>query len=82
MDINFSDVIISAKVLCHMSYYITICTAHIEWCQAGPRALLHALHHYTLQAKIILADFNLEVTTPTTKPPNLISHQTFRLYGI
>ena len=48
---------------------------------AGPRVLLHALHHYALQAKIILVNFNLAVSTPTAKPPNLIPHQLFRLYG-
>ena len=47
---------------------------------AGPRVLLHALHHYALQAKIILADFNLAVSTPTAKPPNLIPHQLLWLY--
>ena len=35
-----------------------------------------------LQAKIILADFNLAVSTQTAKPPNLIPHQIFRLYGM
>ena len=33
-------------------------------------------------AEIILADFNLAVSTPTAKPPNLNPHQIFRLYGI
>ena len=46
----------------------------------GPRALLHALHHYASQ-KIILADFNLAVSTPTAKPPNLNPCQIFQLYG-
>ena len=32
-------------------------------------------------ANIILADFNLAVSTPTTKPPNLNPRQIFRLYG-
>ena len=35
------------------------------------RALLHALHHYALRAKIILTDFNLAVLTQTAKTPNL-----------
>ena len=48
---------------------------------AGPR-LLHALCHYMLQAEIILADFNLGVSNPTTKPPNLIPSQIYWLYGI
>ena len=34
-----------------------------------------------LQVKIILADFNLAVSTQTTKPPNLIPRQFFQLYG-
>ena len=32
-------------------------------------------------AKIILADFNLVVSTPTAKPPNLNPCQIFRVYG-
>ena len=44
--------------------------------------LLHALHHYALQAEIILADFNLAVSTQTDKPPNLIPHQIFWLYSM
>ena len=35
----------------------------------------------TLQEKIILADFNLAVSTKTAKPPYLIPHQIFWLYG-
>ena len=35
----------------------------------------------TLQAEIILVDFNLAVSTQTAKPPNLIPRQIFRLYG-
>ena len=34
-----------------------------------------------LWAKIILADFNLAVSTQTAKPPNLIPRQIFQLYG-
>ena len=30
--------------------------------------------------KIILADFNLAVSTPTAKPPHLIPRQIFQLY--
>ena len=48
-----------------------------------PRALLHTLHHYKLQVKIILAEFfSLAVSTQTAKLPNLISCQIFRLYGM
>ena len=32
--------------------------------------------------EIILADFNLAVSTPTAKPQNLIPRRIFRLYGI
>ena len=53
----------------------------MEGHQSGPRVLLHALRHYTLRAKIILADLNLAVSIPTAKLPNLISHQIFQLYG-
>ena len=34
-----------------------------------------------IQYEIILADFNLEVSTLTDKLPNLIPRQIFRLYG-
>ena len=44
----------------------------------GARALLRAL---CVAYEIILADFNLVVSTTTTKPPNLIPHQIFHLYG-
>ena len=37
---------------------LATCTACVEGHRAGPRALLHALRHYGLQVKIILADFN------------------------
>ena len=40
---------------------VAICTGRVEGHGIGPRALLHALHHYTLQAKILLVDFNLTV---------------------
>ena len=46
---------------------LAICTARIEapgWVE--PRALLHALCHYALQTEIILADFNLVVSTQTS----------------
>ena len=35
-----------------------------------------------LQAKVTLADFNLAVSTPTAKLPNLILCHIFRLYVI
>ena len=31
--------------------------------RVGPRVLLHSLHHYALWAKIMLAEFNLAVST-------------------
>ena len=37
---------------------LAISTAHVEGRHMEPRALLHALCHYALQAKIILVDFN------------------------
>ena len=52
----------------HASAKLATCATHIEGHWVGPRVLLHALHHYSLRVKIILADFNLEVSTPTTKP--------------
>ena len=61
---------------------LAICTARVEGHRVGPRVLLHALRHYALWAKIILVDFNLAVSTPTTKPPYLIPRQIFRRYGI
>ena len=60
---------------------LAICTARVEWHRVGPRALLHALCHYALWAKIILAEFNLAVSVEIAKPPNLIPRQIFRLYG-
>ena len=55
-------------------------------CKGVPRALLHGLRHYVLRAKTVLADFNLvdfnlAVSSPTAKLPNLIPHQIFWLYG-
>ena len=47
---------------------LVICTACVE----GPKK---SYGHGALQAKIILADFNLVVSTPTAKPPKLIPHQ-------
>ena len=46
------------------------------------RELLHALCHYALRVKIILADFNLAVSSPTAKQPNKVPCQIFWLYGI
>ena len=59
---------------------LAICTAHVERRRVEPRVLLHALCHYALQAKIILVDFNLTVSTQTTKPPNLIRPVKFSGY--
>ena len=36
---------------------LAIWTAHVEGYRVGPRALLHALRHYTLRAKTTLTDF-------------------------
>ena len=56
---------------------LAICT-----CEGAPRVLLHALRHYMLRIKMILADFNLAVSSPMAKLPNLISRQIFQLYGM
>lgn len=45
------------------------CTARLEGYQVGPKVLLRALCHYVLPAEIVLADFNLEVSTLTAKLP-------------
>ena len=63
----------------HAGAKLAICTAREEGRWAGPRVLLHALCHYTLWVKIF-ANFNLAVSTPTAKPPNL-GRQIFRLYS-
>ena len=57
-------------------------TAHVEGHQVGPRGPLHAFCHYVLWAKMILVNFNLVVSIPTPKLPNLIPRQIFRLYGM
>ena len=44
-----------------------ICTACAEGNQAGPRCYCIMFGHYVLRAKIILADFDLAFSTPTTK---------------
>ena len=54
---------------------LALFTACVEGRRVEPSALLHALRHYALRAKIILADFNLAVSTQTAKPPNLIPRQ-------
>ena len=62
----------------HASTELATCTAWVEGHRAGPRALLHALHHYTLCVKEYWQIFYLAVLTPTTKPPNSIPHQILR----
>ena len=59
-----------------------MCTAHIEGGRVGLRVLLHALRHYAMWAKIVLADINLAISIPTTKSPNLNPRQIFQLYSI
>ena len=54
-----------------------MCRAHQRAARRS-QVLLHALRHYALRVEII---FNLAVSTQTTKPPNLIPCQFFRLYG-
>ena len=48
----------------------------------GAKCALQHLIRVAGAAKIILADFNLAVSTPIAKPPNLNPCQIFRLYGI
>ena len=63
-------------------YKLAICRAYVEGRRVEPRALLHALRrYYVLRVKIILADFNLAVSTLTAKLPNFIPGQIFRLYS-
>ena len=45
----------------HASAKLVICTTRIVGHRVGPRALLHAVRHHALWAKIKLADFNLAV---------------------
>ena len=45
-------------------------------------AVWYGIGIYTYLRKKNLADFNLAVLTHTTKPPNLIPRQIFRLYGM
>ena len=61
---------------------LAIYTACEKGWRAGPIALQHVLCLTCCAAKIILANFNLEVSAPTAKPPNLNPCQIFRLYGI
>ena len=48
----------------------------------GAKCVLQHLIRVAGAAKIILADFNLAVSTPIAKPPNLNPCQIFRLYSI
>ena len=52
---------------------LAICTVRLEGHRAGPRFPLHALHHYVLRVKIILADFNLVVSTAKFNSPSNFS---------
>ena len=52
---------------------LAVYAACIEVCQAWPRALLHSL---CIAGVAMLGNFNLAVSTQTTKPPNLILRQT------
>ena len=60
---------------------LATCKACEKGRRAGPIALQHVLRLTRCAAKIILANFNLAVSTPTAKPPNLNPRQIFRLYG-
>ena len=58
------------------------CTTRVEGCQAG-RQECYCMHYVIIHGKrkIVLADFNLMVSIPATKLPNLIPRQIFQLYG-
>ena len=45
------------------------------------KSAIACIESLRVASKIILANFNLAVTTLTAKPPNLIPHQIFQLYG-
>ena len=64
------------EVKLHQSYMYSSCRGAPDR-ETGPRALLHALHHYALWA---WADFNLAVSTQTAKLPNLILQPLHALY--
>ena len=58
------------------------CTAHIEGCwQSQERYCMQYVIMHSGQ-KYHCRIFNLAVSTPTAKPPNLIPRQIFQLYGI
>ena len=61
---------------------LAICKACEKGWRAGPIALQHVLRLTRCEAKIILANFNLAVSTLTAKPPNLNPCQIFRLHGM
>ena len=48
----------------------------------GAKSATACITSLRIAYEIILADFNLAVSTLAAKPPNLIPHQIFRLYGI
>ena len=77
-----ADLVSSPGSANETSAELAMCTACVEGCWVGPRALLHALRHYTLRVKIISVDFNLAVSTWTAKPSNLISCQIFSSYTV
>ena len=56
------------------------CTAHVEGARRGQECYcMHYIITHYRRAKIILVDFNLAVSTPTAKLPNLIPCQIFWL---
>ena len=66
---------------------LAICAARIEGSQAGPRALLHELHHYTLQVKIkkFLVSTCPSLVPSRPRPPVvgwMAGHETTRLRGV
>ena len=47
----------------------------------GAKSATACIMSLWLAYEILLADFNLAVSTPTAKPSNLILRQIFQLYG-
>ena len=68
---------ITGSVLAPSQLYVQLAQRDAGWSQ----------NHYCMQLRTLLhvvgeTDFNLAVSTQTAKPPNLIPHQIFWLYGM
>ena len=60
------------------SYMYSLCRGVL----GGAMSTTACIMSLCIAYEIILADFNLMVSIPTAKLPNLIPHQIFRLYGM